>query len=164
MIQREQNDQRWLPLVLKPTVPAALCTIMILAGMGLEVSDQPSSIVFAGALTPHRLLGRSLLFTKEKRLVDSSRQCYFGPSLCLHISTGASRYGTSFYGHKPVVGGPTWDLALVPQFRLPLHVRRVSSLGHFDEEQEWNMSWGFPCVEGSSEAVLERIAAKCSLY
>jgi hypothetical protein len=32
------EDGRWLPLVLKPTIPTLLCTFMVLGGVGLEVS------------------------------------------------------------------------------------------------------------------------------
>lgn len=32
------EETRYLPLVLKPVIPALLCVIMVLAGMGLEVS------------------------------------------------------------------------------------------------------------------------------
>jgi hypothetical protein len=47
------------------------------------------------ALIP-RLLDRLLLFTKAPWLVDDFRQRKFNPSLSLHISTGARRYGRYF--------------------------------------------------------------------
>jgi len=53
-------------------------------------------LVFSETLTPHSLLDRVLLFAKEQRLVDACRQRHFDTSLCLHIPTGARRYGKYF--------------------------------------------------------------------
>ena len=38
---RQSEESRYLPLVLKPIIPALLCVVMILAGIGLEVSAKP---------------------------------------------------------------------------------------------------------------------------
>lgn len=36
--ERRTEESRYLPLVLKPIIPTILCVVMVLAGMGLEVS------------------------------------------------------------------------------------------------------------------------------
>jgi hypothetical protein len=63
-IQGRQNEEtRYLPLVLKPVIPALLCVVMVLAGMGLEVSAKALICRSANSIS----ITRSL-FTFQKRI------------------------------------------------------------------------------------------------
>lgn len=60
---RQNEDTRYLPLVLKPVIPALLCVVMVLSGIGLEVSAKARLCRGANSLS----ITRSH-FTFQKRI------------------------------------------------------------------------------------------------